>query len=98
MPRLEWPHNDYKTRPTRPENRPGRHRGPARLTFTAAFHQPRVVLARVQRAGAGAEPRPTRAVARTAQVPVHLIEQPRRILRDPRRRPEAAARARLHAG
>ena len=52
--------------------------------------QPRAVAARVQPARAGAGRGRERAAARAAALPVHRRQQPRRVLRDPRRRREGA--------
>lgn len=59
-----------------------------------AFPQPGTVPARLQ----SPRPRPggrcRRAAARAPALPLHRLQQPRRILRDPRRRPEGADQAR----
>ena len=63
-----------------------------------ALPQPRTRPARIQPARAGAGGRPPRAGARAPALPVHRRQQPRRILRDPRRRPERGNRRQLAAG
>ena len=59
-----------------------------------ALHQSRTLLPGVQPPRARAGLRRVGAAARAAEVPVHLLQQPGRVLRDPRRRPQAAAGAR----
>ena len=63
-----------------------------RAASTAAggpLPQPRAVLARLQRAGAGAGRGPRGAAARAGEVPGDLRQQPRRVLHGPGRRAQA---------
>ena len=69
----------------------------AQFRHSPPVHQPRAVAARIQPARAGAGEGRSAAAAGAAALPVHLLQQPRRILRDPRRRPEAAGGAGWHA-
>src|SRR5262249_3638314 len=54
------------------------------------LHPPRAVAARVQPSRAEASDGCERAASRAAQVPLHLVDEPRRILRDSRVRLEAS--------
>ena len=66
---------------------------PVEIDRPPAVHQPRAVLAGVQRARARRGARRRAAAVRAAQVPRHRLVEPRRVLHGPRRRPQAAARS-----
>ena len=71
-----------------------RPRRAPRAKVDVPVHQPRAVVARIQRARAARGARRAQPAARAGQVPGHLRRQPRRVLPGPRRRPAPAGRGR----
>ena len=86
------------TRPAPPDARPGEASDGAAVRWldrrSRALLQPRALLARLQRAGAGAGRGPRGAAARAAQLLRDLRLQPRRVLHGPGRRPARPDRRR----
>src|SRR5439155_13771260 len=72
--------------------------GHAESQTARLLHQPRAFTARVQRScsatGEGYEP----SIARAPEILVHFVDEPRRILRDPRVWPEASPCRKRGAG
>ena len=81
-----------RRRPTRLADGRGRRR-----PTSAALPEPRAVLARLQRPGAGARPTTRGAAARAGQVLRHLQPEPRRVLPGPGGRPHGPGGRRASA-
>ncbi len=74
-----------------------RSSGPRPIDAGNAVHQPRALLARLQRARARARGRSGGAAARAGQVLRDLLVEPRRVLHGPRRRPRWARQSSGHS-